>query len=216
MGLFIFGYLPDPFDQPDDYAYQSYSTMNCTESEIIQNAKSGDTSAFRKLVEHYQPFAYALAYRMTRSHDEAQDIVQDSFIRCWQAIGRFDQRVKFSTWLYKIVMNRCLDLFKSSRFKSRHYEIDFNVGYGVHDPKRSDELLHQQEFLEIVLKMSQQLTPKQRAVFVLRDLEDLDVTEVSSILSMSHGKIKSNLYYARKKMSELLSKIYQNTSMHEL
>lgn len=190
--------------------------MNYHESKIIEDAKGGDTSAFRKLVEHYQPFAYTLAHRMTRSHDEAQDIVQDSFIRCWQAISRFDQRVKFSTWLYKIVMNRCLDLFKSARYRSRQYEIDLNVHDNVHDPKGSDAPLHRQEFLEIVLKMSEQLTPKQRAVFVLRDLEDIDVAEVGNILSMSQGNIKSNLYYARKKMSELLSKIYQNTSLHEL
>jgi RNA polymerase sigma-70 factor (ECF subfamily) len=68
----------------------------------------------------------------------------------------------------------------------------------------------------MVLKISEQLTPKQRAVFILRDLEDIDMSEVGIILSMSSGNVKSNLYYARKKMNELLTKIYQNISMDEL
>lgn len=190
--------------------------MNYSESEIIEKAKHGDSNAFRILVENYQSFAYSLAYRMTRNHNEAQDIVQDSFVRCWQSIGRFNKDVKFSTWLYKIVMNLCLDLFKSARYRNRQNEVDMNLSYNLHDSKTSDGTIHRQEFLKNVLKMSEQLTPKQRAVFILRDLEDTDMKDISIILSMTSGNIKSNLYYARKKMHELLTKIYQNTSMYEL
>jgi RNA polymerase sigma-70 factor (ECF subfamily) len=67
--------------------------MNYSESEVIDRVKRGDSNAFKILVETYQPLAYSIAYRMTRNHNETEDIVQDSFIRCWQSIGRFDKRV---------------------------------------------------------------------------------------------------------------------------
>ncbi len=190
--------------------------MNLPESEIIEKAKRGDTTAFRKLVEGYQGFAYTLAYRMLHHHDEVQDIVQDAFIKCWKALPRFDGRIKFSTWLYKIVMNLCLDVIKSARYRHSKMASDVSVDFNLCDAKTSDDALHQQEFIDSVLKMAEQLTPKQRAVFILRDLEDVDMAEIGVILSISSGTVKSNLYYARKKMNELLKGFYQHNPLHEL
>src|SRR5690606_35267302 len=126
-------------------------------------------------------------------------------IRCWKHLSRFRQEIKFSTWLYRITLNGCLDLLKSSSYKRRTAMQSVENEPVIAYSQTPLTIIQEKEFMDLVLKKSTELTPKQRAVFVLRDLEDMSVDEISIILSMSAGNIKSNLYYARKKMSESLA-----------
>jgi RNA polymerase sigma-70 factor (ECF subfamily) len=180
---------------------------NLSESEIINNAVAGDKHAFRLLVEKHQAFAYSLAYRFLSSKDDAEDVTQEAFIRLWKSMSRYRPEIKITTWLYKIVTNLCLDYLKSRH--RRQAMLTQDVDRHIMDDASADCLILESEFSEMVLRMTDELTPKQKAVFILRDLEELEMKEISEILSMSHGNIKSNLYYARMKMGDLIKKCYQ-------
>jgi RNA polymerase sigma-70 factor (ECF subfamily) len=185
------------------------------EADIIERAATGDAHAFRLLVEKYQGYAVRLAMRFVGSRFDAEDVVQEVFIRIWKNLHRYRKEVKFSTWLYRIVTNRCLDFLKSSKRRPIHLTDTLEKHQQVIDPGTTRSSYEGKEFVFLVTKMSERLTPKQKAVFILRDLEGLSVKEVCEILSMSTGNVKGNLYHARISMSELMKKCYSENKMYE-
>lgn len=177
--------------------------------DIINKAGNGDTNAFREIVDEYQAFAYAASYRFLGNAEDAEDIVQEAFIRLWKNLHKYNPEVKLSTWLYRIIVNLCLDFLKSVYGRQRKNKVD--VELVLQCSAGSDEPMQTNELNELIQEAAAVLTPKQKAVFILRDLEDLSVEEVCGILSMSAGNVKSNLYHARQRMSEKLKKYYQTT-----
>ncbi len=180
-----------------------------TSQEIIAQALGGSNEAIRFLVVQNQAFAYSVAYRFLGNSEDAEDIVQEAFIRLWKNLHKYNPEVKLTTWLYRIIANLCLDFLKSAYGRQRKNTVD--VHPAVHHSIGSDELIQSNELNRWIQEAASGLTPKQKAVFILRDLEDLSVEEVCGILSMSAGNVKSNLYYARKQMSEKLKKYYQTS-----
>ena len=178
--------------------------------DLIEQAKGGDHHAFRKIVEAHQGFAYAVAFRFVGNRNEAEDITQEAFIKLWKNIEKYKPETKLTTWLYKIIMNLCLDFLKSAQrkrqLKTEGVESNF-IADQASQEQRSDNL----EMLGVIVELAKNLTPKQQTVFVLRDLEGLSVEEVLQITSMDQGQIKSTLYYARLKIREGLAKHYRET-----
>jgi RNA polymerase sigma-70 factor (ECF subfamily) len=179
------------------------------EQEIIRKAMAGHTDAFREIVNHYQTFAYAVSFRFLSNAEDSEDVVQEAFIRLWKNMPKYRPEIKITTWLYRIIANLCLDFLKSTYGKQRKNQVDME--YALKYSSDADELVHTNELSELIQRIANELTPKQKAVFILRDLEDLDVEEVCSILSMSAANVKSNLYYARQQVSEKLKRHYQTT-----
>jgi len=180
--------------------------------EVLQEAMAGNPKAFQMLVEEHQAFAYRVAFRFVANADEAEDIVQEVFVKLWQHLNKYNQDVKLTTWLYRMLANRCLDFLKSMRARQLKNHVDIKDSYSVSGIITTDEALHNQDLMKAIQETASSLTPKQRAVFILRDLEDLQVDEVCEILSMTAGNVKSNLYYARKALSEKLKVYYQSNS----
>ena len=180
-----------------------------TEQEIILKAKSGDQNAFRDLVGLYQGFVYSIAFRMTGVAAEAEDLTQEIFIKVWKNIERFNPELKLKSWLGKIATNLCLDFLKSARKKNEMSSIALDGKYQVTDHSRLEQEMDANELHAVVMRLADSLTPKQRAAFILRDLEMMDVDEVCELLGMSSGNLKSNLYYARLSMKESLLKYFK-------
>jgi RNA polymerase sigma-70 factor (ECF subfamily) len=176
---------------------------------LIQKAVDGDTLAFRQIVEQHQGFAYAVCYRMVGNEEDAEDIVQEAFIRLWNNLHKYKSEVKLSTWLYKIITNLCLDYLKSARIKQKKNHVAVSAELDMNSRIEADDTVHAHELHMIIQEAASVLTPAQKAVFILRDLEQLTVEEVSEILSMSAGNIKSNLHLARKQVAGVLTKYYQ-------
>lgn len=176
------------------------------ESDLIQHAAKGNMEAFRTLVEANQDFAISLASRFLREIADAEDIVQEAFVRVWKNLNRYDFNFRFKTWLGKIITNLCLDAAKSVKYKQT-IQLDTVVAHRVKE-NITDELEYQ-ELQQIILHLAQQLKPKQQAVFVLRDMEQLEPEEVCKALNMTNGNMKSNLYYARVHIKAGLEKYYQ-------
>jgi RNA polymerase sigma-70 factor, ECF subfamily len=172
--------------------------------DIITKSKSGDLNAFTTLVEKTQQYAYALALRMLCHHEDANDVVQESFIRVWKHLPKYKSKIKFTTWLYKIVTNLCLDQLKSRKRRGRIFVEEEKI----HQIAQENECpFERSEAILQIERLSEQLTPKQKTVFVLRDLQDLEMDEIAKITGFTKNVIKSNLYLARMNIRNKLRKI---------
>lgn len=183
---------------------------------LIQKAMAGDVRAFRLIVEEHQAFAYAVAFRMLGQEDEAEDVVQEAFVRLWKNLPKYREEIKITTWLYRIITNLCLDYVKSVRGRQKKNQDALSVGKSVHAITNPAKEMEQRELMVLVQEAAAALTPKQKAVFVLRDLQGLDVQEVCSILEMEETQVKSNLYHARLAISRELKEQYQTDKPNEL
>ncbi len=178
-------------------------------ANIIKEVKSGNKTAFRYLVEEHQQYAFNVAFRVVCNEEDAKDVVQESFIKVWKKIQSYDAKLKFTTWMYKIVINSAIDKLRSAR-RANTINID-KVSEKLcrlerHGP---DEQIENKELGNIITTISKGLPEKQKLVFVLRDIQGFDSVEVEKILDMPHTSVKSNLYNARqlvrKKLSGLLT-----------
>lgn len=179
------------------------------ERSLIRKCREGDQQSFRMLVETHQSFAYALAFRFVSREEEAEDIAQEAFVKVWKNLHHYDETFRFKTWLGKMVTNLSLDYLKSARHRK---QVDPEK-FVLPEPLQQSDALETAELWEAVVQLASQLTEKQKAVFVLRDLQMLEPEEVSAILDMSTANLKSNLYYARVKMKEGLEKLFATKSV---
>jgi RNA polymerase sigma-70 factor (ECF subfamily) len=155
----------------------------------------------------YQPYAYSLAFKLLCNEEDARDCVQESFIRVWKHVRNFKRDHKFKTWLYKIVTNICLDrLRRRKKQHLRQIPLSEVLDVAVFTSDDAEEKLSNLEMASIIERLVDGLSPRQRAVFVLRDLEQLELAEIASVLNLSSTNVKSHLYYARKNIRVLLSK----------
>lgn len=186
---------------------------------LIQSVKSGDKQSFGKLIDSCSQYVYGISLKMTGNSDDASDAAQESFIKVWQKISTYKSHFKFTTWLYKIVINTCLDKLRQ---RSRESQI-FKQGDQIENFSLLNATDHRNEFeekqfIEFIRVVSGNLSSKQHTVFVLHDLEDLTQEEISKILGMSKGSVKSNLHHARKAIRQILisSENQKNTSSYEM
>ena len=173
--------------------------MNSEKAEnLIEQSKQHDAAAFRQLVEMYQPFVFRVAFRLLCNDDEAKDIVQETFIRIWTHLHSYNNRTRFSTWLYKIVCNLCYDRLRTLKRTRADIKTDVDLSnlniLSDHDVEQS---VINHDLKEWITALTYDLTPKQRLVFTLKDIEGLEVDEIRDITGLSGAKIKSNLYLAR-------------------
>lgn len=167
-------------------------------NELILKANMGDTKAFEVIVRNYHHFGYAVAFKILYNEEDAKDIVQECFIRIWKHLYEYDKQVKFTTWMYKIVVNLCFDKLNSHKrrkniFKNYDDTSADNVPGGIDLEKE----LTNKELAAMIKHFSNGLSEKQKTIFILRDMEDLSVKEISEIMNISSGSVKTNLFYAR-------------------
>jgi RNA polymerase sigma-70 factor (ECF subfamily) len=161
------------------------------DSILVRAAQNGDVDAFEELVRRYQTSIYRVALRMLGSRADAQDAVQETFVRAWRALPRFRQDSAISTWLYRIVTRRALDKIASRRSTRTLDEVEVEAGP---DPAQAAE---DQERLRAVRRAIAKLPPDQRAALVLREFEGLSYQEVAQVLGASLPAIKTRIHRAR-------------------
>jgi RNA polymerase sigma-70 factor (ECF subfamily) len=175
--------------------------------ELIEQCREGNFNNFRKLVELTSPFAYSIAFRMLGNDDEAKDVVQDTMVTIWQKLQRIKSADVYKTWIYRIVVNKCYDHLRK---RKRNMEIiaDEKTWALISDtvsqgPSMS---LENREIAGLITLLTEKLSSKQKAVFVLSDLEGMTHDEISEITGMSKSSVKANLFHARKSISEKIEK----------
>lgn len=175
--------------------------------ELISKSISGDTGAFRILVKEYNGYAYAIAYKTLFNQDDARDVVQESFIRIWKHLRNFNPEIKFTTWLYKIVINLCFDRIKSRNRRKLIFKDPGEECENISITESLEKELINNEQVTLILKFAAELPPKQRMVFFLRDVQEHNISETSDLLGLSENSVKVNLFNARKTLAERLLKL---------
>ena len=173
--------------------------------ELVEDFQHGKIEGFNELVRRYQEKAYWLARRIIGSHPDADDIVQDAFVRVHNGLKTFRGESSFYTWLYRIVTNLSLNALRKKRIRDflRYDEIIEETYPGS---ARSDAAVLQQEVETIIEKAMQQLPAKQRTVFAMRYYDELPYEEISAILKTSVGGLKANYFHAFKKIQKYVRK----------
>ena len=175
-------------------------------NEYIRLSLKKDETAFRKIVEYFQGLVYSFSFRMLCDEDEAKDITQETFLRVWLHLSDYDYEKKFSTWIYAITSNLCLDRLKSKKRIREEVYPEQLIEEIISDEDIERRMINS-ELANIIIALINKLTAKQKVVFTLRYLEDLSVKEIVQATGMTAEKIKSNLYLAKKTISDKIEKI---------
>ena len=190
--------------------------------ELVHRCQTGDDAAFGELVTRYQRKVYAIALGMVKNPEDAMDIAQDSFIKVHRYIGNFQGSSSFYTWLYRIVVNLCIDHIRRTG-KRVHMDYDESRGYADQaaqdnpaignsmDTTPSKEL-GRKELAQRIQEALDELPPYHRAVIVMREVEGLSYAEMAKAMNVSKGTIMSRLHHARQKLQRALS-AYLNGDM---
>jgi RNA polymerase sigma-70 factor (ECF subfamily) len=180
---------------------------NLIETVIIERCKSGDLHAFRNLVEKVSPITFSVVFRILGNEEEAKDVVQETMVTIWKSIVKIESAERFMSWQYRIAVNKCYDLLRK-RKRNPEFRADEKtwaiISNKIYENPPSE--LENEQTAQLINFMTDKLSPKQKAVFVLSDLEDMSSEEVSNITGMSKTNVKANLHYARKRIGEMIEK----------
>ncbi len=185
--------------------------MEPDDRQLVDDARKGNAAAFRELVVRHQRRAYAVALGMVHDPDDARDICQDAFLKVHKSLATFEGDSQFFTWLYRIVMNLCIDHLRKRR--GQQVEFDETIAQGDADdagvtPHRTGfdpaRALADKELRTQILGALAKLSPSHRAVLVMREVDGLSYQEMSETMKVSIGTIMSRLFHARKKMQAML------------
>jgi RNA polymerase sigma-70 factor (ECF subfamily) len=183
---------------------------------LVHRCKSGDASAFEELVKRYDRKIFRIAQHVTRNREDAQDIVQEAFLKAFRKLEEFREDSQFATWLVRIAINQSLT-------KLRQLHNKKEVGFEQDSPDKADEVSYEvadwspnpeeryraSELREILTHALQALQPALSLVFVLRDIEGLSTEQTSEALDLSQSAVKSRLMRARLQLREQLSKFFR-------
>ena len=173
------------------------------ESQWLEQSSHGDEDAFAHLVERYQTPVYNLCYRMLGNHSEAEDAAQETFIKAYGSMKRYDPSRKFINWILTIASNNCIDQIRKRRFQIVPLE-EWTPGDKSDSTENGIEgSIIAKEGREDIQGMIDHLGPKDRAAIILRYWYDLSYEEIANTLSLSLGAVKSRLHRARREIAEL-------------
>jgi len=180
---------------------------------LIEQCLKGQQSSFSELIDKYKNLVFNLAYRMTYNLQDAEDISQEVFIRVCKSLYNFNPNYKFSTWLYQMTLNICRDRFRKGKVPSVSLDAHLNeddqrdfsslIPDSENDP---EEIFIEAEQTKSINTLIFSLSPKYREVIVLRHLRDLSYDEMSKILNISLGSVKTRLFRARELLRDKLKK----------
>jgi len=171
--------------------------------ELIQEFKEGKEQAFNQLVVRYQEKIYWVVRRLLPDHDDADDVVQNVFVKVYHSLRTFKGESNFYTWLYRIAINLSLNEIRRKKAK-KTFSLDDSVAQYESDEVLPLERLEKQELTNLIAKAIERLPEKQKRVFILRYYEELPYDEIAKILKTSVGGLKANYFHAVRKIGEYI------------
>ncbi len=189
-----------------------------SDAELVARVQKGSKADFQILVERYQQRAFAVAFQILKRHEDAQDVVQESFVKAYLSIDSFQGTSSFFTWFYRIVVNMAIDFRRKMGRKDRE-TISFDVeerdvieqnissGLALQPENPLDSSLRAEQARQIN-KVLGEISEDHRAVIVLREVEGLRYEQIADVLGISKGTVMSRLHYARKRLQQLLTAVW--------
>lgn len=184
--------------------------MDYPEKELVDRSKKGDIEAFEKLIMSYEKKIFNIALRMTGNREDASDIAQEVCIKIYKSINSFKENSSFSTWVYRITSNVCIDEMRKrknviSLTGTGRNDEDYELP--VEDKGRlPDQIVEDRENMDMLKKCIQELAPEYRIIIILRDIQGYSYEEISRILDLNMGTVKSRLNRARNLLKDKLKK----------
>lgn len=194
-------------------AKPSYGAVELSDAELVIRSQSGDMGAFDQLVTRYRGKVYAMIVNMIHNEADAWDLAQDTFVKAWKALPRFEARSNFYTWLYRIAHNVTYDWLRKRRVRGDGTEFDDSIRVDSIEsaaptaPKpisRPDESAEKSELRLRIEAAIGKLSPDHRDVILLKEIDGLKYQEIADRVGCSIGTVMSRLFYARKKLQTLL------------
>ena len=180
------------------------STYNEKEIVVLLQDPARQREAFARIVKEYSEQLYGQIRRLVLSHDDANDILQNTFIKAWTNIEYFRGDAKMSTWLYRIALNECLTFLNKQR-ASQQLSID-EADTEIVNQLESDTYFDGDETQKVFLQAIKQLPEKQQMIFNLKYFKEMKYEEISEILGTSIGALKASYHHAVKKIESFLEK----------
>lgn len=170
---------------------------------LVEQIRGGDEGAFEQLVRRKTSKVYALCHRVIGNAEDAKDISQLVFLKLWENLDKYDPSYAFDTWLYRLVTNVGIDFLRNK--KSRENAVNSNLRLVKTSSDAEQTVTVQRKEIELVFQqVSSGLSPKQKTVFVMAEMEDLRSSEIAKILGCRESTVRNHLFNARKLMQQQL------------
>ena len=184
--------------------------MKSQDSALISKAKSGDENALQELLSKYKIAVYNLIYRMVKDKQEAEDLTQETFIKTFKSLPSFNEEYAFSTWIFKIATNNCIDFFRKRKLKT--YSIDKPIKYKTSEIQQdhpdpdlnAEKNLLAKERSELIKRAIDSLPKKYNEAIVLRHRQEKSYEEISEMLNLPLGTVKARIFRAREMLNKAL------------
>jgi RNA polymerase sigma-70 factor (ECF subfamily) len=222
--------------EPSDptHTTQAVNATNSTDEELVARFRDGaDMGVFKILVRRYQNRVYSMAMRTLGNNEEAEEVVQETFLKVHQSLDKYRQNALFSSWLFRIAHNQCMDVMrmKKRRLDSQMVPFDPQLGGSSGDDAGSDvgretvvqladrgpdpaQSLDIREQSQIVEESLGRLPEAQRMVLILHDMQGLSYQQIAEIVGTSIGTVRSRLHYGRIKLRELLEPYFTSEALN--
>ncbi len=187
------------------------------EGSLVAAAKAGDSAAFSELVNHYDRRVFRMAKQITQNDDDAEDVLQETFLKAYTHLDDFQGNSKFYTWVVRIAVNEALMKLRKRR-SDRTVPLDDPIDTGEDEVVREiavwdqnpEDTYSREELATILDDAVQSLKPAYRTVFILRDIEEMSIEETAEALNLSISAVKSRLLRARLQLREKLTRLFKN------
>jgi RNA polymerase sigma-70 factor (ECF subfamily) len=193
---------------------EEYVATTATDEELVRRAQQDDERSFGELVTRYESKVYSLAMKMLRNPEDAEDVLQETFLRAYRGIKSFKGNSTFSTWIYRITANSALMRLRKKQLPQVSIEDsderETPISIADWAPGPVEQLLNQ-EMQRVMDEAIETLPPEFRQVFILRDVEELSNADVAEILDLSVAAVKSRLHRARLKVRNRLAQYFSET-----
>ena len=180
------------------------------DADLVRLCQNGDVAAFERLFHEHQDRVYRIAFRMMNSQEDAQDLTQEIFLKAYQKISKFKFRSAFSTWLYRLAVNICIDELRKRKpvdtipITEDAVSQDKLAAYSTVDAYTPEDHAISKDRERQVWDAINSLKEKERAIIILRDIEGLSYKEIAEVFKCSLGRVKSRLHEARQKLKAVL------------
>jgi len=186
--------------------------LNEKEILLIKRSQKGDIDSFEQLISDNSKLAYNIALKMLKNKEDAEDVSQEALIKVYKNIDRFNMNSSFKTWMYRIVVNTCLDHMRKNKntvvsidkpIKTEHNEFQVEIEDKRPSP---EEIFERKETQKLVIEALNQLDDNFKSAIILRDINDFSYEEIADILTCSLGTVKSRISRGRQKLREIIEK----------
>lgn len=187
--------------------------MDYNENILIKRCQDGDIDAFEELITVHKQKVYNIAFKMLNNEEDAMDVSQETLIKVYKSIKNFNQRSSFSTWIYKVCVNTCLDFLRKNKKSDKVYYIEefkdkneSNVNNQIMSSNYDtpEEALDKKIKIQVINDAINKLTPDFKTMIILRDVQGFSYDEISNITNTSLGTVKSRIKRARDNLKKLI------------